>query len=249
MLASTRRTGGSVEQRYCGQRAASQQTIRNSAHKGQQAPQHFSGFNLPTHNRLIAIDIEYAHFLKGPADLPRPTKFAAEVCLIDSKLGVEYHSYIRPGNDSKVNDFIGGVPWNLTSGAPSLEAVRQEVIQVLQGRCVIGLGLKNDLQALGLQPSKLQDRLDLCGLAVFQRNTHACSLKQLAYTLLQRKIQAKSGRHSAEEDAAMMMELYLKYAHTSPDCPAGVLMTHYLHTMQMDSPVNVIPEEHCKYVE
>ena len=85
------------------------------------------------------------------------------------------------------------------------------------GRCVIGLGLHNDLVALGIQPESLGHRLDLSDLAVFRsqpskermksqlkklqilkpKHRSLVSLRNLANKFLDRKIQGKAGGHSA----------------------------------------------------
>ena len=105
-------------------------TYRDRAGARKSGTDFCSSFSLPSQDLLLAIDVEYLH--AGSQGANRTVVHAAEVCLVDNKLDVAYHSYIQTEAVRK-QDRRGGVEWEHLRKAPNLTTVRSELRQILNG--------------------------------------------------------------------------------------------------------------------
>ncbi|KAK9798536.1 hypothetical protein WJX73_000098 [Symbiochloris irregularis] len=158
-------------------------------------------------------------------------KVPAEVCLLDREKQLVFYSHIRPDQPLAKGERRGGVPWHLLEGAPTLKEVIPDLQRALQGCLLVGYGLGSDLGALGLQrSSSIEAKLDLAFMQLFKQRSPARQLKVVAKELLHRDIQAGK-LHSAREDALAIMDLFLQYAHQSPDADAAIIEAHFLRDL------------------
>jgi len=108
--------------------------------------------------------------------------------------------------------FLSGLKAGDLEGAPALEAVRAQVVELLAGgRTLVGHGLENDLAVLHLSHPAALLR-DTALHAPLQRATtgKAHKLRDLVAVHLGYAIQAPGEAHDPEEDAVGAMRLYLR---------------------------------------
>ena len=130
MLAGPRRLGKGLRSDQGVSGSGCSQLTGRAARKGSGSGQNATSLCLPTHELLLALDVEFVHCKTQG----RQQKHAAEVCLVDSKLQVTYHSYIRPDVVKERKDRQGGVLWELLCSAPAAHAVRQELQEAIEGK-------------------------------------------------------------------------------------------------------------------
>ena len=107
---------------------------------------------------------------------------------------------------------LSGLKAGDLEGAPALEAVRAQVVELLaSGRTLVGHGLENDLAVLHLSHPGALLR-DTALHAPLQRATtgKAHKLRDLVAVHLGYAIQAPGEAHDPEEDAVGAMRLYLR---------------------------------------
>jgi RNA exonuclease 4 len=143
----------------------------------------------------------------------------ARVTLVDGGTGaVLLDTHVRPATE--VTDYrtrwSGVLPHHLR-GAPSMETVVPVVQNVIQGKIVVGHGLKNDFDALGLPlpPRHLLRDTSLfkafrTATSAVEKKTRPRKLKTLALEELGLVIQQGKMGHSSVEDAKAALALYLK---------------------------------------
>jgi len=183
---------------------------------------------------LVALDVEYI-VLQPRSCSEKLFQVPGEVAVVGGSGEVIYHSYCHPGAQHLATNTIrGGVPRNKWGGAPSLQAVRDGVAAAVRGRTLVGHGLITDLKYLGLtHPEHLQ--VDTLSLHPFTRaGGQARTLKDLAQKYFGAAIQ--TGRHSAEEDAAMVLQLYRLLIEGKVEfMDATALEAHYLREIMTRS--------------
>eukprot|EP01026_Neomeris_dumetosa_P033584 TRINITY_DN26856_c0_g1_i1.p1 TRINITY_DN26856_c0_g1~~TRINITY_DN26856_c0_g1_i1.p1 ORF type:complete len:248 (-),score=20.62 TRINITY_DN26856_c0_g1_i1:272-973(-) len=160
-------------------------------------------FKLP---KYFGIDVEFSHFYikQQKEQLIVP----GHVCLVDQS-GIIYENYINP-NLSISLDRIGhqgGVQLSETEKAPTIEQVRKDVQNIIDGHVLVGHSLDKDMEALGLvhPPELCRDTMSYKKFK--NRGGGARSLQHLASKHLRCEIQL--GRHNPCEDAQTSLNLYL----------------------------------------
>lgn len=167
---------------------------------------------LPKQSDIVALDCE----MVGIGDKGRISS-AAWITIIDWFGNVLLNEFIA--QDEKVTDYrteVSGVTQeNLQNAALTLAECRQIVLEILDGRVLVGHSLKSDLQALGIARRHpwwlirdttryipfLQDR-DGNGTLMPRK------LRDLAKERLHREIQVSGKPHSPYEDALASLDLY-----------------------------------------
>jgi hypothetical protein len=163
---------------------------------------------------VYSLDCEFSHFdVPHVGEITLPTY----VCLVDTDCQIVLKTHIRPCKPPAAT-FAGGVRPRSYANAPALEVVQQDILRVISGSTLVGLGVTNDLRKLGIvHPSHLI--CDLTQRSEFQgRSGSARSLARLTSVHLKREIQTAGRLHDPQEDAVAAMQLYLEVR--TPLCPS-----------------------------
>ncbi|XP_010899665.2 apoptosis-enhancing nuclease [Esox lucius] len=171
-----------------------------------------SGRCTPCHNMcpttMVAMDCEMVG--TGPGGR---TSEVARCSLVDYHGNVLYDKYILPRHP--VTDYRtrwSGIQKHHFQNAQPFPEARTEILQILEGKVVIGHALYNDFQALDFMHPGHMVR-DTSGTSLLRRlagfSIKRCvSLKILANSLLNRQIQVGRKGHSSVEDALASLDLY-----------------------------------------
>ncbi|GAX81261.1 hypothetical protein CEUSTIGMA_g8693.t1 [Chlamydomonas eustigma] len=186
----------------------------------------------------VALDVEFTHLLLTDGTV---TSVASQVCVISCNnqqpvLLKDFFRHelldicsakniLRPA----VERSTGGVPLARLHGAPSLEQVASQILELWDGRILIGHGLSKDLHALGLADCTAgMPSYDTMTFEGFQgRGGCSKSLKKLAKEHLGLDIQKHGVLHDPEEDANAVMNLYMLHARPRLLQKNDDLVAHY----------------------
>ncbi len=168
--------------------------------------------HLPSMNPLdyIAIDCE----MVGVA--PRNQSALAEVSLVDFNGKTIYHEYVKPNKEViDYRTFVSGItPEILEKKGKPFWLVQQALIRLLHNKILVGHGLQNDINAIGIAIPK-EKRWDTTEIPMFMRKPNwggplqPKKLKVLVKNFVGKNIQ--TGEHSATEDAEASMDLFKWY--------------------------------------
>lgn len=137
----------------------------------------------------------------------------AEVTIVDWNFNVVYHSYVKP--NIPVTDYRyekSGITKEKLARGNSFTTVQNKVLELLQGKILVGHSLENDLKALRITHSNVRDVADL-PMFLSERKQRQ-SLKSLVFKHFGKTIQ--EGHHDASEDANAAMALYRWYRNNKP---------------------------------
>lgn len=140
----------------------------------------------------------------------------ARVCIIAWTGKKIFDRYVRPSEDvTDYRTFVSGITQeHLDSNkALTLEECREQVIEILKGKILVGHALKNDLHALNINHPWYATR-DTGKYEPFMKTRFddgvlwPRKLKELAKEKLGRDIQVNTKAHSPVEDAKTALDLY-----------------------------------------
>ncbi|KAL6756666.1 hypothetical protein V8C86DRAFT_2644750 [Haematococcus lacustris] len=187
----------------------------------------------------VALDVEFVHLRRQPGSVLEAAEvsLAAWVAMVDEAGAVVLDHRValapltpalavQPGSHPSSSRpqqppvagglWVGGVPLRQLQGpgALPLPEVAAKVKEAARGRTLVGHGLHKDLAALGLGDWRPQHWYDTLTTPAFQaRGGNARSLRRLAEQHLGLKGLHEPGkRHSAVEDARVLMQLYCRVA-------------------------------------
>lgn len=152
---------------------------------------------------VIGLDCEMVGV--GPGQI---RENIGRVSLVDGAGAVVYDTFVAPLES--VTDYrtrVSGIRQEDLIGAPTFETVKAKVVELLEGKLLVGYALHHDLQLLNLTTHPKERIRDIARL--LSLNGHIKSLKYLSERLLKENIQ--TGRHSSVEDAQAPVSLYRKF--------------------------------------
>ena len=160
---------------------------------------------MPSHSQYIAMDCEMVGTLTGKSA-------CARVVLADWKGRTVMDVYVKPSEVvTDLRTFVSGITEEDLANGESLVAVRVKVQRFLSGKILVGHGLKNDLECLGITHPWYMIR-DTAYYEPFMKMHYGTlaprKLKDLAREKLQKDVQVFGEAHSPLEDAITALELY-----------------------------------------
>lgn len=163
---------------------------------------------LPSHSEYIALDCEMVGSYTGES-------ICARVVLVDWKGRTVLDSYVAPTEPvADYRTYVSGITKQDLEGAPELDSVREEVMELLKDRILIGHALINDLQCLKVEHPWERIR-DTALYEPFQQTLHGQmmprKLKELVSEKLGYSIQDPTKPHSPVEDAVAALNLYKQH--------------------------------------
>lgn len=139
------------------------------------------------------------------------TQYGAEpsqVVIVDYDNNILYETYVNPRGSPKSAIVKRGIDRKLDVSKP-YDIVREEVIEIIKDKIIIGHDLHNEFLAFELDESKYKT-IDTAKLPIFSIITlRPRRLKDLVKEVLDRDIQ--TGKHDAKEDAIATMDIVKKY--------------------------------------
>mmetsp|Transcript_21286 Transcript_21286/g.40428 ORF Transcript_21286/g.40428 Transcript_21286/m.40428 type:complete len:337 (-) Transcript_21286:99-1109(-) len=173
---------------------------------------------MPPKKEYLALDCEMCGTLTGKSA-------CARVVLVDWKGRTVLDEYVKPRE--KVTDyrtFVSGITAENLVDAPDIDVVRKKVQDLMAGKIIVGHGLSNDLECLGIEHPWDMIR-DTAYYEPFMKNhfgqMRPRKLKELAEEKLQREIQVDGQAHSPSEDAIAALDLYKSHRPRWEACMAS----------------------------
>jgi RNA exonuclease 4 len=168
--------------------------------------------SLPERSQYVAMDCEMVGGISG-------TSLCARVVLVDWKGRILLDTCVAPVEPIEdYRTYVSGISEEDLIGAPSLSKVQQQVLELLEGKILVGHALINDLEALRIQHPWHMQR-DTATYPPFMRNVTSQDgqslllprkLKELVHDKLGDK-QFQSGVHDPMEDALGALNLYKQH--------------------------------------
>ncbi|GKY94463.1 hypothetical protein MPSEU_000412200 [Mayamaea pseudoterrestris] len=168
--------------------------------------------SLPERSQYVAVDCEMVGGISG-------TSLCARVVLVDWKGRTLLDTCVAPVEPVEdYRTYVSGITEEDLVGAPSLMRVQQQVLDLLEGKILVGHALINDLEALRIQHPWHMQR-DTATYPPFMRNVTSQDgqslllprkLKELVHEKLGDK-KFQSGVHDPIEDAMGALNLYKQH--------------------------------------
>jgi len=140
----------------------------------------------------------------------------ARVTLVDWNHNIILDEFVKPSRPvTDYRTFVSGITAEILQERATLdmEGCREKVLEALEGKILVGHGLKNDMRALNMNLPWQQVR-DTAKYEPFMKPRFEdgvlwpVSLKNLAKNRLRRDVQTPGEAHCPVEDAATAMDLY-----------------------------------------
>ena len=167
----------------------------------------------------------------------RGLNLLAQVSIVDFLGNIVYSKYVLPPEGASFNNInyrtrFSGVTKNLLQTATNSSlTVSGEVLDIIRGNIIVGHGLINDFNALGLpMKSPEYQTIDTATTPIFMKpnprtgQLQPNKLQNLALWFLDKHIQGET--HDPTEDAVTAMQLFLNYSIIF-DIPAEEVMANY----------------------
>lgn len=197
-------------------------------------------------DHAVAIDVEYMHvrLIAEEDAMYDKVQIPCEVCLVNVSGEPLVYTKIDSIIELKATHPMckgvyelkheGGCSLHEICGQPLLSHVREELLNHMTDRLVIGHNLAKDLRALHISEKDIpmSYRRDTMMYPNLQNDKgHGRALAELSVTKLGREIQ-KGARHDSMEDALATLDLYLQYCHYDETLMEYEDLVEY-HTYQM----------------
>ncbi|XP_075160300.1 uncharacterized protein LOC142233302 [Haematobia irritans] len=155
-------------------------------------------------NKYVGMDCEMVGVgLKGQDDM------LARVSIVNKRGEVILDKFVKPRES--VTDYrtsVSGIrPHDIENGE-DFKKVQEEVVQLLQGKILVGHAIGNDLAVLHIKHpyTQIRDTARYKPLSRLVANGRTPSLKRLSQAILGMEIQ--TGEHNSVEDARAAMNIY-----------------------------------------
>ncbi|XP_013119303.1 uncharacterized protein LOC106096207 [Stomoxys calcitrans] len=155
-------------------------------------------------NKYVAMDCEMVGIgLNGQEDM------LARVSIVNKRGEVLIDKFVKPRES--VTDYrtsVSGIRSHDIENGEDFRQVQEEVIQLLQGKILVGHAIRNDLAVLHIKHpySNIRDTARYKPLCRLVANGRTPSLKRLTLVILGQEIQ--TGEHNSVEDARAAMNIY-----------------------------------------
>ncbi|XP_037820429.1 RNA exonuclease 4 [Lucilia sericata] len=154
--------------------------------------------------KYVSMDCEMVGVgLNGQDDM------LARVSIVNKRGEVLLDKFVKP--QEKVTDYrtsVSGIRPHDIDNAEDFKSVQEEVVQMLQGKILVGHAIRNDLAVLHIKHpnSCIRDTSRYKPLCRLVANGRTPSLKRLSQAILGKEIQ--TGEHNSVEDARAAMSIY-----------------------------------------
>lgn len=199
----------SVEQHHKRPNATRRQQNKRGGRKARQRRNPHHNLTEEQQAQYVALDCEMVGVGDGGIQ-----SALARVTLLNYQGQIVYDEFVRPSEPvTDYRTFVSGITeQDLAEQALDLQVVRQNVLELLEGRILIGHALKNDLTALGIHHPWFLTR-DTAKYEPFLKMSYhgipcARKLKDLAAEHLSREIQVPGMSHCPVQDALAALDLY-----------------------------------------
>lgn len=158
--------------------------------------------------KYVAMDCEMVGVgLNGQDDM------LARVSIVNKRGEVLLDKFVKPREP--VTDYrtsVSGIRPNDIINGEDFKEVQDEVIQLLQGKMLVGHAIRNDLAVLHIKHpyNSIRDTARYKPLCRLVANGRTPSLKRLSQAILGKEIQ--TGEHNSVEDARAAMSIYNRLA-------------------------------------
>jgi RNA exonuclease 4 len=160
---------------------------------------------MPAHSQYVAMDCEMVATVTN-------LSACARVVLVDWKGRTILDVYVKQTETvTDYRTYISGITANDLERGEPIESVQEQVQELLEGKILIGHGLENDMDCLGISHPWYMIR-DTASYEPFMKTHFGVlaprKLRDLAKEKLQKNMQMPGEAHDPREDATTALDLY-----------------------------------------